>query len=193
MFDYIQGLTTEITPTYVVLECCGVGFEINITLIDYPNIHLSEKTKLYIHESIREDAHVLFGFLDKKSRELFRLLISVSGVGSNTARLILSALTPAQLQSAILSGEDKLLKSVKGIGGKTAQRIILDLKDKVSAEGIESAPMGQQSSESYDDALAALVMLGFAQPQCKKVLNKLFSNNPALKTEQAIKSALTML
>lgn len=193
MFDYIQGLTTEVSPTYAVLDCGGVGFEINITLIDYPNIHPTEKTKLFIHESIREDAHVLYGFLDKHTRELFRLLISVSGVGANTARLILSALTSQQLQSAILNGEDKLLKSVKGIGGKTAQRIIIDLKDKINPDAIDATQVSAPASEAFDDSLAALVMLGFAQPQCRKVLNKLFGADPSLTTEKAIKSALTML
>ncbi|MBD5348454.1 MAG: Holliday junction branch migration protein RuvA [Bacteroides sp.] len=193
MFDYINGLTAELTPTYVVIDCGGVGYEVNITLIDFSNIKLSEKTKLYIHESIREDAHVLFGFLDKRSRELFRLLISVSGVGANTARLILSALTVPQLESAIVSGDEKLLKAVKGIGGKTAQRIIVDLKDKINPETVESGGLVANTNETYEDACAALVMLGFAAPQCKKVLNRIFNSDPNTTTENAIKMALTML
>ncbi len=192
MIDYIQGIPAEVTPTYAVIDCNGIGYEINITLIDYPRVSGSDRVRLYIHESIREDAHVLFGFLERRSRELFRLLIGVSGVGPNTARLILSALTVPQLEAAIAGGEEKLLKSVKGIGGKTAQRIIVDLKDKIEVDG-EAITTGVSANESFDDALAALVMLGFAAPQCKKVLNKLFAADPTLSTENAIKQSLTML
>ncbi len=192
MIDYIQGIPAEVTPTYAVIDCNGIGYEINITLIDYPRVSGSDKVRLYIHESIREDAHVLFGFLERRSRELFRLLIGVSGVGPNTARLILSSLTVPQLEAAIAGGEEKLLKSVKGIGGKTAQRIIVDLKDKIEVDG-ETVMAGVSANESFDDALAALVMLGFAAPQCKKVLNKLFAADPTLSTESAIKQSLTML
>lgn len=192
MIDYIHGIPAEVTPTYAVIDCNGIGYEINITLIDYPRVSGSDKVRLYIHESIREDAHVLFGFLERRSRELFRLLIGVSGVGPNTARLILSSLTVPQLEAAIAGGEEKLLKSVKGIGGKTAQRIIVDLKDKIEVDG-ETVMAGVSAYESFDDALAALVMLGFAAPQCKKVLNKLFAADPTLSTESAIKQSLTML
>lgn len=192
MIDYLKGIVAETTPTYTVIECNGVGYEVNITLIDFPSISESKESKLYIHESIREDAHVLYGFLKKRTRELFRLLIGVSGVGPNTARLILSSLTDGQLESTIASGNDSQLKAVKGIGGKTAQRIIVDLRDKIKIES-ESLITSTPASESYEDSVAALVMLGFTAQQSQKVLKKLFAANPMLTTERAIKQALTML
>ncbi len=196
MIDYVYGPLAELTPTVAVVDCGGVGYEVNITLIDYASLNGSmgsERVKLFVHEAIREDAHLLYGFLTKRSRELFRLLIGVSGVGPNTGRLILSSLTCDQLESAISAGQEAALKGVKGIGGKTAQRIIVDLKDKIKpASGalIDSVPT---AGESYDDSMAALVMLGFTAQQSQKVLKKIFASDPALSTEKAIKLALKML
>lgn len=192
MIDYIKGMPDEVTPTYAIVDCNGLGYEVKITLMDYPKIAVLENVKFYVHESIREDAHDLYGFLDRESRELFRLLIGVNGVGPNTARVMLSSLTVSQLESAIASGNEALLKGVKGIGGKTAQRIIVDLKDKIKADGL-SLITNVPADESYNDALAALVMLGFTQQQCKKTLQKIFKDEPGITTETAIKQALTML
>lgn len=196
MIEYLKGEITDLSPTFCVVECGGVGYGLNISLLDYEALRdnpTETKKKMYVHESIREDAHELYGFRDKAAREAFRLLIGVSGVGPNTARLILSSLTVEQLENAISSGNEIPLKSVKGIGGKTAQRIIVDLKDKIKGTGKAlnlSVPM---SAGAFDDAAAALVMLGFAQSQSQKVLNKIFSEDPSLSAERAIKLALKML
>ena len=160
MIEYIKGELTELTPALAVVECHGIGYGINVSLNTY--------SALYIVEAIREDAHILYGFSTKQERELFLLLISVSGIGGNTARMILSALSPSELCNVISSGNDKLLKTVKGIGLKTAQRIIVDLKDKIGTTGIEAAdilvsPATHAHSEVYEEAIAALTMLGFAQ------------------------------
>lgn len=196
MIEYLKGKLTETSPTYCVIECGGVGYGMNITLLDYDflnNTDNKENLKMYVHESIREDAHELFGFREKSAREAFRMLIGVSGVGPNTARLILSSLTVEQLEAAISSGNEVPLKSVKGIGGKTAQRIIVDLKDKINGAARSLNLSATVSGGSFDDAASALVMLGFSLQQSQKALTKVFGNNPALSTEQAIKLALKML
>lgn len=193
MIEYLNGAIGDLEPTRAVIECAGVGYGVNITLIDFGKLQQLKNAKLFIHESIREDAHELFGFLSKSSRELFRQLIGVSGVGPNTARLILSSLSEEQLVDAIAHDNPAALKGVKGIGGKTAQRIIVDLKDKIKGVEISLSSSMPVAGEAFEDATAALVMLGFNPQASRTALKKLFSDDPNLTTEKAIKLALTML
>lgn len=193
MIEYIQGKYDEVQPATVIVEAAGVGYEVNITLIDYEKLHSQDSGRLYIHEAIRDDARVLYGFVERESRGLFRLLITVSGVGPNTARLILSAMTAAQLRSAIATGSDAALKAVKGIGAKTAQRIIVDLRDKIKDAPVTLSIGADASMANHEEALAALTTLGFAPSASQKVLRKLFEQQPGLSVEQAVRMALKMM
>lgn len=193
MIEYISGSIAELTPTYVIVDNHGIGYEMNISLTTFSELENKKGVRLLAHEVIREDAHVLFGFSTARERALFRLLIGVSGVGANTARMLLSSASPAELEMVITSGDVKRLKAVKGVGAKTAERVIVDLRDKIKPAGDTLVLEQTPASEAFDEALAALTMLGFAKPQSQKVLTKLFADDPSLKVEKAIKKALTML
>lgn len=200
MIEYLKGELAELTPAMAVIDCHGVGYAVNISLNTYSAIQGKESCKLYIYESIREDAYVLYGFADQQERELFLLLISVSGIGGNTARMILSALTPNELISVISSENANLLKTVKGIGLKTAQRIIVDLKDKIKTDTLVAATAGNGptadaaiNTEVTDEAVAALTMLGFAQGPSQKVVLAILKEEPTAPVEKVIKLALKRL
>ena len=200
MIEYIKGELTEVTPAYAVVEAQGVGYGLNISLNTYSGIQNKKEVKLYAFESIREDAHVLFGFASKQEREMFLLLITVSGVGANTARMILSAMSAAELCNVISTGNEKMLKTVKGIGLRTAQRIIVDLKDKIATSAIaEEMPAGivvqaaAVNNEVRDEAIGALTMLGFAPAPSAKVVSAILSDNPQLPVEQVVKLALKQI
>ncbi len=201
MIDYIKGELAELTPAQAVIEAAGVGYALNISLNTYTAIQGKKDVKLFVHESLvtggRDDSYTFFGFASKQERDLYRLLISVSGVGANTALMILSAASPADLSNAIASGNERLLKGVKGIGLKTAQRIIVDLKDKVVALGIaQEVTMGEGGStvavnnEVMDEAVSALTMLGFSPAPSAKVVKALLEENAAMPVEQVVKEAL---
>ena len=197
MIDYIKGTIAELNPAYVVMDNHGMGYMMNISLSTYDVLaryKTDEAVLLYVHEAIREDAHLLYGFATKREREAFLLLISVSGVGPNIARMVLSSMSVDEFSQAIASNNVSQFKSVKGVGGKTAQRIIVDLKDKIKlADDTLLQQTGQVTGETFDEALAALVMLGFSQQASQKTLKSLFASNPALTVEQAIKQALKMM
>lgn len=201
MIEYIRGGLAELSPATAVIDCNGLGYAVNISLNTYAAIQGKKECKLYIYEAIREDAYILYGFADKQERELFLLLISVSGIGGNTARMILSALSPTELVNVISTENANLLKTVKGIGLKTAQRVIVDLKDKIKT-GAASAGntigslggmLSAANAQVQEEAIAALTMLGFAQAPSQKVVLAILKEEPDAPVEQVIKLALKRL
>lgn len=197
MIEYVKGEIAELSPAMAIIDCNGLGYAVNISLNTYSAIQGKNTCKLYIYEAIREDAHVLYGFANKQERELFLLLISVSGIGGNTARMILSALSPAELITVISTENANLLKTVKGIGLKTAQRVIVDLKDKIKTAGVASETVGSiatlMNNEVQEEAVAALTMLGFAAAPSQKVVMAILKEEPEATVEKVIKLALKRL
>ena len=199
MIDYIKGELTELTPALATVEAAGVGYGLNISLNTYSAIQGKKDVKLYVYESIREDAYVLYGFVNKKERERFELLITVSGVGPNTARMMLSSMSVQELCTAISTGNERLVKGIKGIGKMTAQRIIVDLRDKIVALGIaDEIPAGGTMAAPInnavrDEAVAALTMLGFAPAPTQKVVVAILQEQPDAPVEQVVKLALKQI
>lgn len=200
MIEYLKGTLDELTPTLAVVECAGVGYGVNISLNTFAALQGKQEVKLWITEAIREDAYQLWGFAARQERELFLLLTSVSGIGAAMARMILSAMNPAELCGVISEGNDKMLRQVKGIGPKAAQRIIVDLRDKIVTLGIDAAQAGSASSESgsinrevLDEAVTALVTLGFSPAPAHKAVQQILNENPDTPLERIIVLALKML
>lgn len=193
MYAFISGKIAEITPAYAIVDNNGIGYFINITLNTFTAIGEQQQVRLYTHLQVLEDAHNLFGFYTAKERDMFEMLISVSGVGCNTARLILSSLTVNELSTAIANEETKVIQNVKGIGSKTAQRIVVDLKDKVKKTDFEAENLPVINNTNKDEALSALVILGFSKIATGKVLDKLLKQQPDASVEVLIREALKML
>ena len=195
MYEYIKGEIAELSPTYAVVEAGGVGYYLNISLQTYAEIEHSASARIYTHFIVREDAQILYGFATRQERELFRLLLGVSGVGGNTARMILSTYAPKELASIISSENAALLKNVKGLGLKTAQKIIVELRDKITgclpAAGTAESPA--PGGESYDEAMAALTMLGFPKAASDKVLRAVMKEHPSASVEEVIRLSLKKL
>jgi Holliday junction DNA helicase RuvA len=197
MYEYIQGIITALSPAHAVVEAGGVGYYLVISLQTYSELEHSESARVYTHFIVREDAQLLYGFATKEERELFRLLISVSGVGGNTARMVLSTYSPQELSNIIASENATLLKNVKGLGLKTAQKIIVELKDKIaglgSNLGMSPLPLAQAGGEIYDEAIAALAMLGFGKAASDKAVRDIIKANPAAPVEDVIRLSLKKL
>ncbi|MDD6787317.1 MAG: Holliday junction branch migration protein RuvA [Bacteroidales bacterium] len=197
MIEYLKGEITELDPTKAIIECAGVGYECNISVYTYDKLRTGQVFKLFIDESIREDAHLLYGFISKQERAIYRLLISVSGVGPNTARCIQSSLSPDELVAVISTGNDRQLKNVKGIGSKTAQRIIVDLKDKIGNLGIAAATATSSAivaqNENGDEAIQALVALGYPLANANKAITQLLQKDPEMSVQALIKAGLRMM
>lgn len=193
MYDYISGKIAESSPAHVVVDVNGIGYLIHISLNTFSRLEGKQEAQLFIHENIREDAFALYGFADPAERDLFRHLISVSGIGANTARMMLSSLSSEELKGAILTDNVNVIKGVKGIGAKTAQRVIVDLKDKLSKEPIDQKIFAAQDNTIRDEALSALVMLGFAKASAQKAVDKVLKQSPTVKVEELIKQALKIM
>lgn len=193
MIEYIKGKITSLTPTYVIIESGGLGYFINISLSTFSRLENVQECKLLIHEVIREDANILYGFYEEEERYIFRLLISVSGVGANTARMMLSSVEARGIEKAILQSDVGMLKGIKGIGAKTAQRIIVDLKDKIGKSADAAEIFTDEGNTIREEAFTALVMLGFPKNSVNKTLDKLWRENRDLTVEQMIKKALNIL
>ena len=197
MYEYIRGKISETTPTYAVIEAAGIGYFINISLKTYADIEKLDESLLYVHYIVREDQQTLYGFSTKLERELFRQLISVSGVGGNTARMILSTYTSRELQNIIATENAVLLKNVKGLGLKTAQKIIVELSGKMielgASDMILTTTQRGSRNEAYDEALAALAMLGFQKSASEKALTAIFKEMPTISVEEAVRAALKRL
>ncbi|MDG1052163.1 MAG: Holliday junction branch migration protein RuvA [Flavobacteriaceae bacterium] len=193
MITQLKGRMIEKSPTEIVIDCNGVGYLVNISLNTFSKLSDSESVSLYTHLQVKEDSHTLFGFFEKTERNLFRQLISVSGIGASTARTMLSSLTPGEIQSAIVSGNVSVIQSVKGIGLKTAQRVIIDLKDKVSLISENNQFNGNISNTNQDEALSALEVLGYNRKQTSKLIEMLVNNSPEMSVEELIKGALNKL
>ena len=197
MYEYIRGPLAEVAPTYAVVDAAGVGYYLNISLETYTAIERAAEVKLWVHYIVREDAQLLYGFATKEERELFRLLISVSGVGGNTARMIQSTYSPNELRNIIATGNAVLLKNVKGLGLKTAQKIIVELSGKMIELGASDMLLTQVQrgarNEAYDEALAALAMLGFQKAASEKALTAIFKESPTMSVEEAVRAALKRL
>ncbi len=193
MIAHIQGKLVEKTPTDVVIDCGGVGYHINISLHTFSLLPSTDQIKLYTHLLIREDAHTLYGFIEKSEREIFKMLLSVSGIGANIARTMLSSIEPKQIIQAIAIADVVSIQSIKGIGAKTAQRVILDLKDKVlKIYDLDEISLNQNNT-NRDEALSALEVLGFVRKTTEKVIDKVISQNPEASVEIIIKQALKNL
>jgi len=193
MISHLRGKLVEKNPTYAIIECNGVGYFLNISLNTYSNIPDSEAVRLYTHLYIREDAHTLFGFFDKTEREIFRLLISVSGVGPSIARTMLSSMTTSQIQHAIASEDVATIQSVKGIGAKTAQRVLIDLRDKILKTYELSEDSVNSNNTIREETLSALEVLGFSRKQVEKMVQKIIQESPSISLEEIIKQALKNL
>ncbi|WP_298473637.1 Holliday junction branch migration protein RuvA [uncultured Maribacter sp.] len=193
MITHLNGKLVEKNPTHVIIECAGVGYFVNISLHTFSKIGDAENIRLLTHLQIKEDSHTLYGFVEKSEREIFRLLLSVSGIGSSTARTMLSSLDPTQLKNAIATGDVPSIQSVKGIGAKTAQRVILDLRDKILKVHDIDEVYTSSNNTNKDEALSALEVLGFVRRQAEKVVDKIISQDPTLSVEDIIKLALKNL